>query len=43
LVDSITVYEGGDISVKFKHNNELRRAVEYIEISTKAQDMNKAG
>lgn len=34
LVDHIKVYENGNISVKFKFSDELRRIVEYIEINT---------
>ena len=34
LVDHIKVYENGNISVKFKFANELRRIAEYIEINT---------
>lgn len=33
LIDHIKVYEGGDISVKFKYADEFRRVVEYIEIN----------
>ena len=34
LVDHIKVYENGNISVKFKFSDELRRIAEYIEINT---------
>ena len=34
LVDHIKVYENGNISVKFKFADELRRIAEYIEINT---------
>lgn len=34
LVDHIKVYENGNISVKFKFADELRRIVEYIELNT---------
>lgn len=33
LVDHIKVYEGGNISVKFKFADELRRIAEYVEIN----------
>lgn len=33
LIDHIKVYEGGDISVKFKYADEFRRVVEYIGIN----------
>jgi len=33
LVDSIKIYEGGDISIKFKFADEYRRVAEYIEIN----------
>jgi DNA invertase Pin-like site-specific DNA recombinase len=33
LVDTIRVYENGNISVKFKFANEYRRVVEYVEIN----------
>lgn len=36
LVEQIKVYEGGNISVKFKFSDELRRIAEYVEINTKA-------
>lgn len=35
LVDYIKVYENGNISVKFKFADELRKIAEYIEINTK--------
>ena len=38
LVDHIKVYENGNISVKFKFADELRRIVEYIELNTEADD-----
>ena len=34
LVDYIKVYENGNISVKFKFADELRKIVEYIELNT---------
>ena len=34
LVDHIKVYENGNISVKFKFDDELRKIAEYIEINT---------
>ena len=34
LVDHIKVYENGNISVKFKFSDDLRRIAEYIEINT---------
>ena len=34
LVDHIKVYENGNISVKFKFSDELRRIAKYIEINT---------
>jgi len=34
LVDHIKVYEGGDISIKFKFADEYRRIAEYIEVNT---------
>ena len=34
LVDYIKVYENGNISVKFKFADELRKIAEYIEINT---------
>jgi len=43
LVDSIKVYEGGDISVSFKYSDEMRRVNEYIGLNTQGQDMRKAG
>lgn len=33
LIDYIKVYEGGNISVKFKYANEFRRMAEYIELN----------
>lgn len=36
LVDQIKIYEGGNISVKFKFSDELRHIAEYVEINTKA-------
>lgn len=33
LVDHIKVYEGGNISVKFKFSDELRRITEYVQIN----------
>lgn len=40
LVDYIKVYEGGDISIKFKFTDELRRIMEYVEIN---RDLQQAG
>ena len=40
LVDYIKVYEGGDISIKFKFADELRRIMEYVEIN---RDLQQAG
>lgn len=34
LVDTIRVYENGNISVRFKFANEYRRVAEYIEVNT---------
>lgn len=34
LVDHIKVYENGNISVRFKFADELRKIVEYIELNT---------
>jgi len=34
LVDHIKVYEGGDISVKFKYADEYRRIWEFVEVNT---------
>ena len=34
LIDHIKVYEGGNISVKFKYADEFRRMGEYIELNT---------
>ena len=36
LVDHIKVYENGNISVRFKFADELRKIVEYIELNTEA-------
>lgn len=33
LIDHIKVYEGGDISIKFKFADEYRRVAEYIEVN----------
>ncbi|WP_396327198.1 DUF4368 domain-containing protein [Hydrogenoanaerobacterium sp.] len=33
LIDHIKIYEGGNISVKFKFADELRRIAEYVEIN----------
>lgn len=41
LVDHIKIYENGNISVKFKFADELRKIAEYIEINT--QDTAEAG
>lgn len=35
LVDHIKIYEGGDISIRFKFADEYRRVAEYIEANTK--------
>ena len=37
LVDYIKVYENGNISVRFKFADELRKIVEYIELNNEAQ------
>ncbi len=37
LIDYIKVYENGNISVRFKFADELRKIAEYIEINTPAQ------
>ena len=37
LVDVIKVYEGGDISIKFKFADELRRITEYIQVNSHLQ------
>ena len=37
LIDHVKVYEGGDISIKFKFADEYRRIAEYIEVNTKQQ------
>lgn len=34
LIDHIKVYEGGNISVKFKYADEFRRIAEYIELNS---------
>ena len=34
LIDHIKVYEDGNISVRFKFADELRKIAEYIEINT---------
>lgn len=34
LVDHIKVYENGNIKIKFKFADELRKIAEYIEINT---------
>ena len=34
LLDHIKVYENGNISVRFKFADELRKIVEYIELNT---------
>lgn len=36
LIDHIKIYEGGNISVKFKFSDELRRIAEYVDINTKS-------
>ena len=33
MIDHIKVYEGGNISVKFKYADEFRRIAEYIELN----------
>ena len=40
LVDYIKVHEGGDISIKFKFADELRRIMEYVEIN---RDLQRVG
>ena len=42
LLDHVKIYEGGDISIKFKFSDELRRIVEYIEINGQ-NEQKKAG
>lgn len=37
LVDHITVYENGNISVSLKHANEYRRVAEYIRVNTHSE------
>lgn len=37
LVDHIKVYEGGDISIRFKFTDELRRIIQYIEVNSHLQ------
>ncbi|WP_318249405.1 hypothetical protein [Paenibacillus sp. alder61] len=37
LVDHIKVHENGNLSVKFKVADQLRRAMEYIEITTQSE------
>jgi site-specific DNA recombinase len=37
LVDHIKIHENGNISVKFKFADELRRIMEYIEINTQSE------
>lgn len=37
LVDYIKVYEGGDISIRFKFADEYHRVTEYIEANTHAE------
>ena len=37
LVDTIKVYENGNISVSFKFANECRRVAEYIEVNTHSE------
>lgn len=37
LVDHIKVYEGGDISIRFKFADELRHIIEYIEVNSHLQ------
>ncbi len=36
LADHIKVYENGNISVRFKFADELRKIIEYIELNTEA-------
>lgn len=43
LIDHIKVYENGNISVKFKFADELRRIVEYIQLNTESDSTAKAG
>jgi len=42
LVDHIKVYEGGDISIRFKFADEYRRVSEYIEANTQADTQRAA-
>lgn len=37
LVDSITVYEGGNISIVLRFADELRRVQDFIEINTHSE------
>lgn len=37
LVDHIKVYEGGDISIRFKFADELRSIIQYIEVNSHLQ------
>jgi len=37
LVDHIKIYEGGDISIRFKFADEYRRVAEYIEVNTQKE------
>ena len=37
LVDHIKVYDNGNISVKFKFADELRKIAEYIQLNTVSQ------
>ena len=37
LVDHITVYENGNISVSLKYANEYRRVEEYIRVNTPSE------
>ena len=39
LVDYIKVHEGGDISIRFKFADELRRIMEYVEINRDLQPL----
>ena len=34
MINHIKVYEGGNISVKFKYADEFRRIAEYIELNS---------
>jgi len=37
LLDHVKIYEGGDISIRFKFSDELRRIVDYIEVNRQSK------